>query len=360
MMTTENAPAPAAPVPAPAAETPAPEPAAAPAAEVQGEEPNDFDLFAAAVKAAEGSEDLTAEPPAHVEPPTEPEPEAKPEAKPEKPEAKPEKQEAKEPEEKQEEAKANEPEDDGIPTMADLVAEQKRRREQQGNPSPAQPPQPEPPPAQPPGKSIDLEELRKNPVAALAAQGLNPRDVIRQLTASAFGGEQPKGEAGADTPALTMEDVNRLVQEQIGAYQRQVQEEQAAQQVRAYEQRFVEMAGDAERYPAWARLEPDERLYFGNKIAAQYQAAGQRPTLEQIAGTGEKYLAERFGPVGSPGPTAKTELAAGDEKPKTAPSPEVSTTLSQSLPAQPAGTLGDDPTDEELFAAAIRAVEAGG
>lgn len=334
-MATDAIPAPEAPAAAPAAPEPAPQPEAPQGPDLSTE----AGRLAAAIEAAGGPPEPTPEPPA-------------PEPTPEDPPA----------EDPKAEDPPAEPEPNALPKLSELRAAVAKRQADKEAPEPApEPPAPEPPKQAAP--SILMEDLNKDAVAALRNQGVDVRSFVRQMATRVLGAGDDKEVEGKDTPKyLTAEEARAVAEERtrelLAEHQRVLQQQQEQANKQSAEQKFADASADGERYPFLSRFDPGDRVRFGYQAIQLLVSAGHsNPTDDQIAQAIENDLAERFGPVGSPGPAAITDSAPGAET--AAQAPTGPKTLSQSLPAQPSSS-GEPLTEEQRVEAAIRAMEAGG
>jgi hypothetical protein len=343
-MSTEATPA-EAPAAAPAAPPPAP-------AEEAPEVSPEFQRIQAAIAVAKAGDAAEAQPeaPPAAEPAEPAEPVAAEPEKPDEPAAEPVK----------------------IPTLAELEAEVLARRQQRE----AQPATPEPTREEAARaaettqdaaaiRAIPIEEFQANPTQALIGAGLNPRDILRNM-AQGMWAKQPEAPKPDAAPALSEDAIAELVQQKVTAALKAYQEKQAAddlaaeqaQAVAQAESQFAQLTADKATYAHFSRLSDEERIWYGNRVANQFLAAGRTFTPELIAQVIEQDFATKFGAApGLPGSGETTQSAAGSEQTPTAPNGP--TTLSQSLPAQPS-TQREPETEEERVQAAIRVAKAGG
>jgi hypothetical protein len=247
----------------------------------------------------------------------------------------------------------------GLPSLKELRASLAQRN---GEPEPPAPPVEEKSAEQEKVEqvldAIPLSELQQDPVSALIAHGVNPREFLRSMTAHVLGKRQEvKQEQGKAAPeTLTKEQAEELVQQQLEAFQRQQQQQQAQMQAEMARQRseeqFLGIVSDKSAFPWISRLDPDDLLPKAHRLADMYVAAGHRNfSIQDIAKALEQDYNERFSDAAKAGSNQAEDRAAGAGTNGT----DVSTTLSQSLPAQPSSE-GRPMTMEERVAAAERIV----
>lgn len=202
------------------------------------------------------------------------------------------------------EAKAQ-PEDD-LRAVAERAA--RRRAEAQSQQS-----APEPTPQQP--QQVDAESvaaimerqhmLLNDPLGYVEKYrpgGMSPRQFYERMTQQATGRQ----------PQIDPEQVTKSVDERIAENDRkweariqQIEEQRQSERQQAAEaaarRDFDKVASTAEHYPLLSALDESDRLYWGDRIAAQYNAAGESWDYAKVARTAEvtlRKMQERWAPTG--------------------------------------------------------------
>lgn len=163
----------------------------------------------------------------------------------------------------------------------------------------------------------ELEELRamraklqeqqsafeRDPLDWYAKQGHDPRKIYERATKLALDAEKVKAGDEAGSLREELKQLKSMLEES----QQTEQQRRQAEHLDRLKGQFTQLSEDVEKYPFLSALDPEERLEYADKVAAELHAVGERvdlPTLARYVDDGLAELAERL--------SARKQSSGGD------------------------------------------------